>query len=54
MGVDVSVPSNTLPDAIADKIRETYYPKKESPTIHRTARLVKTLKAGSTGRSRCG
>ncbi len=44
MGVDVSVPSNTLPDAIADKIRETYYPKKESPTIHRTARLVKTPK----------
>lgn len=44
LGVDVSVPSNTLPDAIADKIRETYYPKKESPTIHRTARLVKTTK----------
>jgi translation initiation factor IF-2 len=44
MGVDVSVPSNTLPDAIADKIRETYYPKKESPTVHRTARLVKSTK----------
>ncbi|MEP7270544.1 MAG: translation initiation factor IF-2 [Acidobacteriota bacterium] len=44
LGVDVSVPSNTLPDAIAEKIRETYYPKKESPTVHRTARLVKTPK----------
>jgi translation initiation factor IF-2 len=48
LGVDVSVPSNTLPDAIADKIRETYYPKKESPTIHRTARLVKHHKQAQT------
>src|SRR6266542_2511781 len=29
MGVDVSVPSNTLEDNIAAKIREMYYPKKE-------------------------
>ncbi|MBX3278633.1 MAG: translation initiation factor IF-2 [Acidobacteria bacterium] len=44
LGVDVSVPSNTLDDPIADKIREMYYPKKESTTIHRSARLVKTVK----------
>ncbi len=48
LGVDVSVASNTLPDAIADKIRETYYPKKESPTVHRTARLVKSTKPAQT------
>lgn len=41
MGVDVSVPSNTLEDNIAAKIREMYYPKKEqAPAIHR-ARLIK-------------
>lgn len=44
LGVDVSVPSNTLDDPIADKIREMYYPKKESTTTHRSARLVKTVK----------
>src|SRR5437868_14757096 len=44
LGVDVSVPSNSLDDAIADKIREQYYPKKEAPAVHRTARLVKTIK----------
>jgi len=48
LGVDVSVPSNTLPDAVADKIREMYYPKKESTTVHRTARLVKTPKVVPT------
>ncbi len=46
LGVDVSVPSNTLDDNIADKIRETYYPKKDAPSAHRTARLVKTVKTG--------
>src|SRR5215472_10018118 len=41
MGVDVSVPSNTLPDNVAAKIRERYYPKKEqAPAIHK-ARLIK-------------
>ncbi len=41
MGVDVSVPSNTLEDNIAAKIREMYYPKKEqAPAIHK-ARLIK-------------
>ena len=44
LGVDVSVPSNTLPDAVADKIREMYYPKKESTTVHRTARLARRRK----------
>ncbi len=41
MGVDVSVPSNTLDDNIAAKIREMYYPKKEPTTAPRTARLIK-------------
>jgi translation initiation factor IF-2 len=41
LGVDVSVPSNTLDDAIADKIREMYFPKKEPVTTHRSARLIK-------------
>src|SRR5215475_81429 len=41
MGVDVSVPSNTLEDSVAAKIREMYYPKKDqAPTIHK-ARLIK-------------
>src|SRR2546421_12247076 len=44
LGVDVSVPSNSLDDPIADKIREIYYPKKEPATTHRTARLVKTAR----------
>src|SRR5262249_40812060 len=51
MGVDVSVPSNTLDDNIAAKIREMYYPKKEqAPAIHR-ARLIKhqTTPGVSTG-----
>ncbi|MFN7929456.1 MAG: hypothetical protein U0Y68_16210 [Blastocatellia bacterium] len=43
-GVDASVPSNTLDDAIADKIREMYYPKKEPVSTQRTARLVKAVK----------
>jgi translation initiation factor IF-2 len=44
LGVDVSVPSNSLDDPVADKIRELYYPKKEQSTGHRTARLVKTVR----------
>jgi translation initiation factor IF-2 len=44
MGVDVSVPSNTLEDPIADKIRELYFPKKEQAVEKRTARLVKTIR----------
>src|SRR5215510_11433214 len=41
MGVDVSVPSNTLDDNIAAKIREMYYPKKEQTSIPQKARLIK-------------
>jgi translation initiation factor IF-2 len=48
LGVDVSVPSNTLPDAVADKIREMYFPKKEQATTHRTARLIKHAVTPST------
>jgi translation initiation factor IF-2 len=45
LGIDVSVPSNSVDEAIADKIREQYYPKKEPPAVQRTARLVKTSKS---------
>ncbi len=48
LGVDASVPSNTLEDAIADKIREMYYPKKEPVSSPRTARLVKASKPAPT------
>ncbi len=49
MGVDVSVPSNTLDDPIANKIREMYFPaKKETATPTRTARLVKASKPAAT------
>ncbi|MCI0660158.1 MAG: translation initiation factor IF-2 [Acidobacteria bacterium] len=41
LGVDVSVPSNTLDDNIAAKIRENYYPKKEPAAVPRAARLIK-------------
>lgn len=45
MGVDVSVPSNTLEEPIANKIREMYFPaKKEVAAPPRTARLVKAPK----------
>ena len=47
MGVDVSVPSNTLPDAVADKIREMYFPKKEQVAATRTARLIKHAPASA-------
>ncbi len=40
MGVDVSVPSNSLDEPVAEKIREIYFPKKE-PTVTHKARLVK-------------
>ena len=40
-GVIVSVPSNTLDDAIANKIREQYFPKKEQAAQPGRARLIK-------------
>ncbi len=40
-GVIVSVPSNTLDDAIANKIREQYFPKKEQAAAPGRARLIK-------------
>ena len=40
MGVDVSVPSNTLDDSIAAKIREMYYPKKEQTAMPQKARQI--------------
>src|SRR5215475_3492596 len=42
-GIDVSVPSNTVPMEVAERIRTKYYPKKIVPT--HAPRLVKTVKA---------
>ncbi|HVG39108.1 MAG TPA: translation initiation factor IF-2 N-terminal domain-containing protein, partial [Pyrinomonadaceae bacterium] len=39
-GVDASVPSNSIPKELADKIRSKYFPKKET-TAARTVRVVK-------------
>ena len=39
-GVDVSVPSNSIPKELADKIRNKYFPKKEA-TAPRAVRVVK-------------
>jgi len=41
MGVDVSVPSNSVDDIIAARIREKYYPKKEQAAMTSRARLIK-------------
>jgi translation initiation factor IF-2 len=43
-GADVSVPSSSVDAAIAEKIRELYFPKKSPATRQRAARLVKTAK----------
>jgi len=40
-GVDASVPSNSISKELADKIRNKYFPKKETTTGHRTVRIVK-------------
>ncbi|MFM8393750.1 MAG: translation initiation factor IF-2, partial [Acidobacteriota bacterium] len=48
MGVDVSVPSNSVDDVIAARIREKYYPKKEQATATHRARLIKHPPATST------
>jgi len=47
MGVDVSVPSNSVDDVIAARIREKYYPKKEQATATHRARLIKHPPASS-------
>lgn len=39
-GVDVSVPSNSVSKELADKIRNKYFPKKET-TVKRTIKVVK-------------
>jgi translation initiation factor IF-2 len=41
-GLDVSVPSNSVPDDVAERIRNKYYPKKAAPPA--APRLVKTAK----------
>src|ERR1044071_3778663 len=38
-GIDVSVPSNTVPPEVAEKIRTKYFPKKATPRV--APRLVK-------------
>ncbi len=47
-GVDVSVPSNTVPADVADRIRAKYFPKKALPTAG--PRLVKVIKKAATER----
>src|ERR1044071_7316664 len=39
-GVDVSVPSNSVSKELAEKIRNTYFPKKET-TVKRAVKVVK-------------
>jgi translation initiation factor IF-2 len=39
-GIDVSVPSNTVPKEVADKIRNKYFPKKEV-SASRSVKLIK-------------
>jgi translation initiation factor IF-2 len=41
-GIDVSVPSNSVPTEVAERIRAKYFPKKALPTAG--PRLVKTVK----------
>jgi translation initiation factor IF-2 len=41
-GIDVSVPSNTVPFEVAERIRTKYFPKKAAPVAG--PRLVKTVK----------
>src|SRR5215813_1717640 len=38
-GIDVSVPSNTVPTEVAERIRTKYFPKKATPKV--APRLVK-------------
>src|ERR1051325_889084 len=38
-GIDVSVPSNTVPNEVADRIRAKYFPKKAAPKA--VPRLIK-------------
>ncbi len=42
-GIDVSVPSNTVPMEVAERIRTKYFPKKVAPSVG--PRLVKTHRA---------
>src|ERR1044071_2592045 len=32
-GIDVSVPSNTVPNEVAERIRTKYFPKKATPKV---------------------
>ncbi len=48
-GVDVSVPSNTVPADVADRIRAKYFPKKALPTAG--PRLVKVVKKAAPEKS---
>src|SRR6266850_2377478 len=41
-GIDCSVPSNTVPHEVADRIRQKYFPKKLAPQVG--PRLVKHAK----------
>jgi translation initiation factor IF-2 len=42
-GIDVSVPSNSIPKEVAEKIRNKYMPKKE-PVVQRAIKVVKAVR----------
>jgi translation initiation factor IF-2 len=42
-GIDISVPSNSIPMVVAEKIRNKYMPKKE-PTVQRAIKVVKGVR----------
>ncbi|MCI0666244.1 MAG: translation initiation factor IF-2 N-terminal domain-containing protein, partial [Acidobacteria bacterium] len=44
-GADVSAPSSSVDAAIAEKIRELYFPKKSTSMTQHAARLIKTAKS---------
>src|SRR5436853_734233 len=48
-GIDVSVPSNTVPMEVAERIRTKYFPKKIAPAVG--PRLVKTQKVAQSAES---
>lgn len=47
-GLDVNVPSNSIPKEVADKIRNKYFPKKETSTAKRAIRIVKQVRPVET------
>ena len=52
-GVDVSVPSNSVSKELAEKIRNKYFPKKET-AVKRAVKVVKKRPCRQLQRARCG